>query len=387
MVRILVPTFPGDVHAVEVALVLRELGHDVSLWNGGDFPTLQAGTVTIDAQRTLFDVRGPELAFGSPGFDVVWYRRPTPPSLPGGLHPGDRPVAERECSDFVDGLWRLVAPEAFWVNALEGRARANSKLLQLDAARCAGLSIPRTCASNDPERIRAFLAELGGMGVYKAFYPAQWEDGDRLAVLLTSEVSAAELPPDDVLRLTPGIFQPRLPKRHELRVVVLGERLITARLLSQDHADTRLDWRARSVDLEVLPDRLPAAVERAVHALMERLGIVFGCLDFIVTPEGEHVFLEVNQMGQFLWLEHANPAVRVLGPFCEFLLARGAGARHEACADVRHADWFEPASAFVAEQADLHVPSGQLYVMPDRTDRPPDHGGSVAGSTRQRGES
>lgn len=36
---------------------------------------------------------------------------------------------------------------------------------------------------------------------------------------------------------------------------------------------------------------------------VERFGIVFGCLDFIVTPEGEHVFLEINQMGQFAFVE------------------------------------------------------------------------------------
>jgi hypothetical protein len=34
----------------------------------------------------------------------------------------------------------------------------------------------------------------------------------------------------------------------------------------------------------------------------ELLGLAFGCIDLIVTPEGEHIFLEVNEMGQFLWV-------------------------------------------------------------------------------------
>jgi glutathione synthase/RimK-type ligase-like ATP-grasp enzyme len=29
----------------------------------------------------------------------------------------------------------------------------------------------------------------------------------------------------------------------------------------------------------------------------------FGCFDFIVTPEGEYVFLECNPNGQWLWIE------------------------------------------------------------------------------------
>jgi hypothetical protein len=37
-------------------------------------------------------------------------------------------------------------------------------------------------------------------------------------------------------------------------------------------------------------------------ALMDRLGLVFGSIDMIVTPDGEHVFLEVNPNGQFDWV-------------------------------------------------------------------------------------
>jgi D-alanine-D-alanine ligase-like ATP-grasp enzyme len=36
---------------------------------------------------------------------------------------------------------------------------------------------------------------------------------------------------------------------------------------------------------------------------MCRLNLAFGALDFVVTPEGELVFLEVNPNGQWLWLD------------------------------------------------------------------------------------
>ena len=312
-----------------------------------------------------WDVVGAELSLDDRPFDVVWHRRATPPVLPERMHPGDRPVAQRECEDFVAGLWQLVSPEAFWVNSLAGRSRANLKLVQLAEARAAGLEVPHTLSSNDPARIRSFLESIGGSGVYKAFYPVQWEDGDDLAVLLTSEVQAESLPDDDVLRLTPGIFQPRIEKRHELRVTVMGNSIITARLLSQGHSETTLDWRARSVDLAIEPDVLPAQVEDGIRTLMRRLGIVFGCLDFIVTPEGRHVFLEVNAMGQFLWIEHGNPEIRLLGPFCDFLLSRGRSSATPACEDVRHADWFERANAHITATADAHVRWETPYVVPD----------------------
>ncbi len=364
MARLVIATYPDDVHAVEVALALDDLGHDVVLWHGGDFPTLQAASLAIDGRGARWDASGPELALGSGAIDAVWYRRPTRPALPGGLHPGDLPVAQRECEDFVDGLWHLAAPQAFWVNPLEGRRRASLKAVQLSEACACGLEVPRTLMSNDPARIRAFLSAHPEGTVFKPFYPAQWEHHERVAVQLTSEVRAQDLPEDAVLRLTPGIFQPKLEKAYELRVTWMGGVALTARLRSQESSATRLDWRERSVDLRVEPAVLPDGVSRACRRLMERLGLVFGCLDLVVTPDGRHVFLEVNPMGQFLWVEDACPELPLLDAFCRFLAARGSSVRAEPPV-VRHRDYFQAALARIEATRGLHVTRTESYVSSD----------------------
>ncbi|MDP9120565.1 MAG: hypothetical protein M3O15_04225, partial [Acidobacteriota bacterium] len=321
MARVLVPTYPRDVHAVEVALALGDRGHAAALWCGSDFPTLQTASIEIRGQELSWEVLGPGLAVRPP-FDIVWLRRPTPPVLPKTLHPADLPVARQECLDLMAGLIHLSAPDAFWVNPLAGRPRAELKAVQLRQAVLAGLTVPPTLLSNDPERIRRFLSELPDGAIYKSFNPIQWEREDEVATLWTSEIVAGDLPEDDVLRLTPGIFQAKVAKAHELRVTIIGAHVVTARLLSQEQAATHLDWRAAGATLRIEPDRLPAGIERACLALMERLGILFGCFDFIVTPDGRYVFLEVNPAGQFLWVEEACPDLRLLAPFVEFLLER-----------------------------------------------------------------
>ncbi len=48
----------------------------------------------------------------------------------------------------------------------------------------------------------------------------------------------------------------------------------------------------------------PATAE-GMLALMRRLGLEYGAADFRATPDGEHVFLEVNPAGQFLFIENA----------------------------------------------------------------------------------
>ena len=53
---------------------------------------------------------------------------------------------------------------------------------------------------------------------------------------------------------------------------------------------------------------------------MRMLGLAFGCIDLIVTPQGEYVFLEVNEMGQFLWVEQREPACPLLRAFATLLI-------------------------------------------------------------------
>lgn len=371
MTRILIPTFPEDLHATEVALALSDLGHEAVLWYGADFPTRQTASIWLTDDATAWEVRGEDLDAGAEPFDVVWFRRPCWPSLPDDqLHPGDRKMARQENDTFVGGLWQLVGEETFQVNPIATRARANSKAIQLREAAAVGLTIPPTLMSNDPDRIREFL-DRQEAAIYKPFFPAHWADGDApedpLALLVTTEVRAEDLPEDDVVRLTPGIFQGHVPKDHELRVTWMGRHAVTARLHSQETELTRVDWRAGQGRLRVEEGELPTRVQAACRRLMERLGLVFGCFDFIVTPEGEHVFLEVNSMGQFLWKERSVPELTLLDDFCAFLASarpdfQGSDRRPR----IHHDDYEGPALEMLEQEATRHVTDHVSFAYSDR---------------------
>lgn len=323
MVRILIPTQLNDIHATAVEIALRRKGHEAVLWHGADFPTRQRSSLSISRESGIaWEASGPALDLHNDPFDAVWFRRPTLPVLPEelDLHPGDRQIAQRECRAFFNALWHLVSPDAFWVNPMASRARSNTKSVQLVEALRSGLAIPPTLCSNDPGKIRSFLREHEGEAVFKSFVPAQWKKDRGVAMLFTSSVTEDDLPDDDILALTPGIFQRKIPKDYELRVTYIGHHAITAKLLSQEKESSRLDWKAALAQIPVEEATLPEEVDRCCRELMRRLGIVFGCFDFVVTPEGEHVFLEVNEMGQFLWLDQFNPNLMTLDPFCELLI-------------------------------------------------------------------
>lgn len=376
MVRVLIPTHVHDVHATTVARALEIKGHEAVLIYGGDYPSLQQASLSI-GQRDLgtdlsWEVSGSEIDLADHPFDVVWYRRPSAPVLPNDMHPGDRLIADRECISFIKSFWQLIAPDAFWINPFHSRDRSLSKPIQLLEAHRSGLAIPPTLCSNDPEKIRTFLRKHEGRTIYKSYAPAHWRMDGGVAMSFTSNVTVDDLPDDDVLRLSPGIFQRRIEKDHELRVTYMGDFAIAAKLCSQENENTRTDWRESVLDVPLVPTRLPESVDLACRRLMKRLGIVFGCFDLIVTPEGEYVFLEVNEMGQFLWLEEFNPEIRMLEPFCQFLIEGRLAPDWKPGADALRFEDFrndEVAKAREEEEPRLHVNRPNHHSVPDNLEQ------------------
>ena len=114
----------------------------------------------------------------------------------------------------------------------------------------------------------------------------------------------------------------------------MGGEAIAAQLDSQKTEQGQVDWRiAPPGEMSISPIELPLDVKHKYHSMLKHLGLVFGCFDFIFTPNEEYVFLEVNQMGQFLWIEQVNPEFPLLQVFTDFLLSRDPtftrrGAKH-----------------------------------------------------------
>jgi hypothetical protein len=102
---------------------------------------------------------------------------------------------------------------------------------------------------------------------------------------------------------------------------VIGSRVFATEIHSQVHAESSVDFRARYGLGEVpyAAHELPRRVAEKILAVNADLGLVFGAYDLILTPEDRYVFLEVNQQGQFLWLEEQT-GQPLLENFCELLI-------------------------------------------------------------------
>ncbi len=74
------------------------------------------------------------------------------------------------------------------------------------------------------------------------------------------------------------------------------------------------------------PHDLPRDVEQHCVELVEQLGLTYGAIDMIVTPDGRYVFLEINPAGLYLWIEAAT-GLPITDAICDLLVASDAADR------------------------------------------------------------
>ncbi|PTL79431.1 MvdC/MvdD family ATP grasp protein [Vitiosangium sp. GDMCC 1.1324] len=256
---------------------------------------------------------------------AVWYRRNSTGSrIPKELDPQLRKPSVEESRRLVFGM--LAALGVFQLDSLETVRRAEHKPLQLALAHQLGLEVPRTLMTNDPEAVRAFAASCPGGVVTKMMSSfAVYDERGREQVVFTTPLGAKELEDLEGLDLCPMTFQERLTKQLELRVTVVGERVMAAAIDSQALPKAREDWRREGAALVEAwkPYTLPEPVRARVLGLMDALGLNYGAFDFIVTPEGRHVFLEVNPAGEFMWLMR-HPGLPIDEALADVLTGRAA---------------------------------------------------------------
>ncbi len=174
---------------------------------------------------------------------------------------------------------------------------AAHKPWQLKLAKQAGLVLPETLMTNDPDEAREFWRRHPGAVIYKPFLQTYnaWRE-TRLLRPEEEELAAA-------VRFAPVIFQRYVPGVLDLRITVIGDRVLAAEA-NLENGEYKVDVRFNT-NITYRPHQLPDAVSAKLLAFMRRLGLEYGAIDMRVTPEGEYVFFEVNPAGQFLYVEQA----------------------------------------------------------------------------------
>lgn len=188
---------------------------------------------------------------------------------------------------------------------------SSSKMLQLKLAHDIGFSIPDTVYANKKDSFSC-LSFHKDLLVKSINSDGIWNDEEDLEYVFYSQKCKAldlSYAPDEAFSQTVSFIQNYIEKRYELRITVVGAKVFATKIDSQilkDH-NGKVDWRqGYDNGLHLEEYVLPTTIAHKCVSFLQKMGLIFGCFDFIVTSQNQYVFLECNPNGQWLWVEIAT---------------------------------------------------------------------------------
>lgn len=166
--------------------------------------------------------------------------------------------------------------------------------------RALGFPAPKSLMTNDPERARVFIEEVG-----QAVAKPSIGSGS------TRRIREADLERLDELRMCPVLLQEFLAG-DTVRVHVVGDKVVLAlRILSAGDVDSRTS--PKGFEYLELPDQEQQRIVRANRSL----GLHFATWDVLATEDGRHVYLDCNAGSYLMWVgeEYARFVLRQLAVY------------------------------------------------------------------------
>jgi len=183
---------------------------------------------------------------------------------------------------------------------------ASRKVYQLQLAVKLGFQIPITLITNNPKKAKKFCLKYEQKKVItKPLSFPLAEEKSEYYTFSTSCIREKDLENIDQVKYTPTLFQIRVPKKYELRINVVGNKIFVCEIHSQVSEKTKLDWRLfdQKNPIPHKIGKLPREIKEKCIRLVKDMGLLFGAIDMIVTPDNNYVFLEINPTGVWGWIE------------------------------------------------------------------------------------
>jgi glutathione synthase/RimK-type ligase-like ATP-grasp enzyme len=322
--KVLVVTQSENTAVTPVIQALQDRGAEVFRFDTDLYPTAYRLSVWQGAGGPRSVLEGRDYTLDLHELGAIWYETVEAAYELPAMEPDVRAVVVRESTAVVDGLGSTL--DAFQLDPVPNRDRAYSKLRQHRLATEVGLEIPRTLVTNDAAAVRTFFRDCPGRIItkmHKRFVRIVGVEGEQVTTeqVTATPVTAEDLDSLEGLHLCPMIFQEEVPKKVELRVMIVGNQVFTAQLDSQAQPATRYSWQNDQYANQWQPSELPERIAAQLRALLTRLGLNYSACDLIRTPDDRYVFLELNARGKYVLVEERT-GLKVSEAIADLLLAR-----------------------------------------------------------------
>lgn len=256
-----------------------------------EFDVDPAGSIGCEVEGQFYDLTNIR--------SVLFKRVPSKFNTP--LTDEDRPYLNNERKHFLEGLY-LTFSQAKWVNPMFATHIAERKIYQLFTASRMGLDTPKSIVTNKYSKAIQFLQQ-NTLAIIKPVSNGLQVVKDTTYSIYTTDITAeifASLELSEVFE-TPVYLQEKIKNAADIRVTIVGRHVFAVRITKEGD---EVDWRKPDIIKQYAVIQLPERLQALLLELNTFFGMVYSAIDLILTPEGKYVFLEINPVGEWVWLEH-----------------------------------------------------------------------------------
>ncbi|MEI8249355.1 MAG: hypothetical protein WCG07_02575 [Candidatus Taylorbacteria bacterium] len=321
---VIIASHNKDQSALFLLKRLAEIGQTAHLINFGEFPTTMSGTMLFEKVTSIALTSSDGFRFDEDSVKSIWWRRPQGPvkntkkSLLEEYIQNESGIALSCSLSFLKNV--------LWVSEPEATRIANRKPLQLALAKQIGFKVPETCISNEPEKVKAFIAKHSGIPLIMKAVGSSYvrlthdsEDKSRKNKAIYTKIIDTKLLLEHIEQVSncPFILQEAVIKDSDIRVTVVDNRVFASEIIIENNVeDTNLDWRHHDVKRKYVMHNLPKNLESQCVQLVSSLGLKFGCIDMGFSKKDGYSFFEINPQGQWM------PSEQLVGHPISLTLAR-----------------------------------------------------------------
>lgn len=175
------------------------------------------------------------------------------------------------------------------------------KLTSLTMAKKAGLSIPRSTVSNNKKCLNDFIEETPSAITKPIKFSGYFIGDDGFThTVLTNTISKKNLSEIKADHFFPTLVQEKINYEFEIRIFYLDGDFYASAIMVPDTNYTDVKRHFGKAEIHWIPYQLPKHIMSRLHSFMQSIKLNTGSIDMMKTKDGDHVFIEVNPVGQFI---------------------------------------------------------------------------------------
>ena len=235
---------------------------------------------------------------------AVYFHRPEITQLNNlSISSQERLYLKNEIAFVLEGIYKFLK-DKYWLNNVYHIREAENKVYQLQLAKKIGFTIPDSIISNIPTEISQMVKRCKNDCIIKPIKTGNMRSTASPKVIFTSRLKDINEEVSEDIKSFPVYLQEHIHKKFDLRCIVVGNHVFTAKIYSQDFEDAKVDWRKSEHILKHEIYTLPKRIENLCVDITKKLKLNFSAIDLVVDEKGEYVFLECNPNGQWAWIEN-----------------------------------------------------------------------------------